>query len=396
MSDPVRFLTALGQALATASLYSPGHPARERALDNAYEQLGLLIGEDPRPTFSFLEGEVIYQQQRVRELKEWDWGVRLAKVDVQRIEFVAPVTHEDFSQFIADMYGRIAQIPTDTSEARQLGRASIRFGLISVKGVDQEAAAEATITATIAYSLSEEVDTIKWMHDQVERTGGLPLAEAEAVVRSLSLAMHGESRIFLPLLQLKEFDQYTTTHSSNVSVLAMALAEHLGFGDTEVRALGTAGLLHDLGKVRIPREILVKPGQFSDKEREIMRRHPADGARIILEREKGLDLAAVVAYEHHIMLNGGGYPKFRFDRVCHHASKLVHVCDVYDALCTNRPYRDAWHSEVALDYLEQKAGTEFDPYIVASFAGMLRNASQQRVAYPEPAGTETIDLSAEI
>jgi putative nucleotidyltransferase with HDIG domain len=396
MSDPVRFLTAFGQALAAASLYSPGHPARERSLDNAFEQLSLLIDEDPQPTFSFLEGEVIYRQQRVRELKEWDWGVRLAKVDVQRIEFIAPVTHEDFGRFISDIYGRLSQISDDSAEARQLGRASIRFGPINVKGVDQEATAEATITATIAYSLSDEVETIKWMHDQVAHTDGLPLAEAEAVVRSLSLAMHGESRIFLPLLQLKEYDQYTTTHSSNVSVLAMALAESLGLDDTEVRAFGTAGLLHDLGKIRIPREILVKPGQFTDTEREVMRRHPADGARIILEREKGLDLAAVVAYEHHIMLNGGGYPKFKFDRECHRASKLVHVCDVYDALCTNRPYRDAWNSEVALDYLEQKAGTEFDPQIVLAFTGMLRGASQQRVAYPEPAGTETIDLSSEL
>jgi putative two-component system response regulator len=80
----------------------------------------------------------------------------------------------------------------------------------------------------------------------------------------------------------------------------------------------------------------------------------------------------VVAYEHHIMLNGGGYPTFRFRRDCHHASKLVHVCDVYDALRTNRPYREAWPQEKTLSYLKDRAGTEFDPELVTAFVRMMR------------------------
>src|SRR5690606_9202726 len=126
------------------------------------------------------------------------------------------------------------------------------------------------------------------------------LAEAEAIVRSLSVAMHGEQAFVIPLLRLKEYDQYTTTHSLNVSTLAMALAEYLGMGPAAVRALGTAGLLHDLGKVTVPDEILNKPGKLTDRERTIMNRHPVEGARKILETEQFLDLAAVVAYEHHM------------------------------------------------------------------------------------------------
>lgn len=110
-----------------------------------------------------------------------------------------------------------------------------------------------------------------------------------------------------------------------------------------------------------------------------MNTHPVEGARIILDSEESLDLAAVVAYEHHIMINGGGYPTFRYERECHQASKLVHVCDVYDALCTNRPYREAWHSEMALAYLEEKGGVEFDAEIITAFAAMARNSSFQRV-----------------
>ena len=171
---------------------------------------------------------------------------------------------------------------------------------------------------------------------------------------------------------LKEFDEYTTTHSLNVSVLSMALGEFIGHGARDVRAFGVAGLLHDLGKVRIPKEILNKPGKLTEQERSVMQQHPVDGARIILASEKQLDLAAAVAYEHHIMLNGMGYPDLRYRRHCHFASKLVHVCDVYDALRTKRPYRDAWESERALGYIEEKAGIEFDPDIVKAFTQMMR------------------------
>src|SRR6059036_563492 len=205
----------------------------------------------------------------------------------------------------------------------------------------------------------------------------LPLTEAEAVVRSLAIAMHGGRHLVIPLLQLKEFDQYTTTHSMNVAVLAMALAEYLGLRARAVTAFGIAGLLHDLGKVRIPLEVLTKPGRFTEAERELMNRHPAEGARIILASEQRLDLPAVVAYEHHIMLNGGGYPALMFPRDCHQASKLVHVCDVYDALRTERPYREAWSQDRTLGYLEGRGGMEFDPAIVTPFVQMMRKWESQ-------------------
>jgi putative nucleotidyltransferase with HDIG domain len=199
----------------------------------------------------------------------------------------------------------------------------------------------------------------------------LPLAEAEAVVRSLSLAMHGDRAVVLPLLSLRRYDEYTTTHSLNVCVLSMALAEWVGLGARDVRAFGVAGLLHDIGKTRIPAEILNKPGRLLPEEREVMNRHPVEGARIIVASEEKLDLAAVVAYEHHVMLNGGGYPKFDYPREGHQASKMVHVCDVYDALRTNRPYRASWASKKVLDYIEERAGTEFDAEVGRSFGKMM-------------------------
>src|SRR6476620_7063344 len=105
------------------------------------------------------------------------------------------------------------------------------------------------------------------MHREGLERGKLPLAEAEAVVRSLSMAMHGDQDMILPLLQLREFDEYTTTHSLNVSVLTMALAESLCLAQQDARTFGVAGLLHDLGKVQVPQDILNKPGKLTDEER---------------------------------------------------------------------------------------------------------------------------------
>jgi HD-GYP domain-containing protein (c-di-GMP phosphodiesterase class II) len=127
-----------------------------------------------------------------------------------------------------------------------------------------------------------------------------------------------------------------------------------------------------VGKVTIPEEILNKEGPLTEAERSVMQRHPVEGARIILAGESNLDLAAVVAYEHHIKLNGGGYPTLTHPRRCHQASDLVHVCDVFDALRTRRPYRPAWETDRALQYLEREAGREFDPDLVGAFVGMMR------------------------
>ena len=213
---------------------------------------------------------------------------------------------------------------------------------------------------------------MQWLQHEVQTTGAVPLAEAEAVVRSLAVAMHGGRQVIMPLLRLKEFDQYTTTHSMNVAVLSMALAEFLGLSATDVRTFGIAGLLHDIGKIKIPLEVLTKPGKLTDEERALMNEHPVAGARMLLDVDEDLDLAVVVAYEHHIMINGGGYPVLRYARDCHQASKLVHVCDVYDALRTRRPYREAWSFEKTLGYLQERSGLEFDPELCAAFVRMMK------------------------
>ena len=387
MSDAVRFLTGLTQALSSSLLYGEEHPAYRRAIESAFRQLqDLQRAEGTKLEFSLLDGEVVFGLRVVHELRAWEWTPRLVGAGIQRIEVTGEATPEEFEDFFDRLAGRLAGRPFDSSSVRHEGSGHLRFGSVAVQREHPGAAATASVLATLDYGLHEECEAIHWVHDEVSRTGRIPLLEAEMVVQSLSVAMHAERGTVLPLLQLKEFDQYTTTHSMNVAVLAMALAEALELGSVQVRAVGVAGLLHDLGKVRVPREVLLKPGKLTETERAEIQRHPAEGARILLAGDQALDLAAVVAYEHHLMMDGTGYPCRHSQRGTHYGSRLVHLCDVYDALRTHRPYRDAWESETALQYIEERAGVEFDPALTSSFTAMVRRWDHRVMAPPDMAG----------
>ena len=377
MSDPSRFLTSLAQALSTMSLYPEGHPAREGIVDVAYANLQVLQKADRRVSFSFLGDDVVFGDRPLRELRGWDWSNRLAGAGVQRVEFETEVTREEFESFLTQLMAKLTLFAVQQAGAAPRGGGPIKFGAVGIKELESGPELQ---TATIALSLHEEAETIQWLHEETQGGSGLPLAEAEAVVRSLAAAMHGDQAVVLPLLELRRYDEYTTTHSLNVCVLAMGLAEWIGLGARDVRAFGVAGLLHDIGKVKIPGEILNKAGRLTPEEREVMNRHPVEGARIIMESQENLDLAAVVAYEHHIMQNGGGYPKLEYPRECHQASKLVHVCDVYDALRTNRPYRAAWPAPKVLSYVEERAGTEFEPEVARRFVKMMAEWEPRQAA----------------
>jgi putative nucleotidyltransferase with HDIG domain len=374
MSEPVKFLNAFAHALAVMTLYPEGHPSRESAIDASYQDLCDLTAVGRRPSFTFLGDEVIYGREALRDLKDWQWGHRLTAAGIQRLEFERHVSRDEFESFLQEILARLTLSAIDTTEQRQVRSLGVRFGAVGLQTQGDAPHEEPLPIATLDVTLDEETETLRWLQREAETRGTIPLLEAETVVRSLAVAMHRDAHVVLPLVQLKEFDQYTTTHSLNVSVLSMGVAEAIGCSPAEVRMFGVAGLLHDIGKIRIPLEVLTKPGKLSQEERLLMNRHPADGARVIVQTDSDLDVAAVVAYEHHIMLNGGGYPTFHYSRGCTLASRLVHVCDVYDALRTRRPYREAWSSVDAEAYLVERAGIEFDPDLVSTFLKVLRGS----------------------
>ena len=364
----VRFLQSLAKAASALTLYDRTHPAAERAIWTAFEDMTDLQKLVPRVVLTFLGEEVVFRDRPIKALRGWEWGMRLAEVGVQRLEVHGPVSLSDFDAFVDSLHGRLTDPegqhgPPDESSP-------IRFGVVGLRDLDSRLADLSE--EAVGYTLSEEIAAMKWLDEECRGGGKLHMLEADTIVRSLAVAMHGDAELMIPLVHLKGYDQYTTTHSLNISVLAMALGEFLGLSGKDVRRLGVAGLLHDIGKTRVPRELLNKSGKLTDEEFAAIQSHPVEGARILIEREANLDLAATVAYEHHIRFDGGGYPQRRFKRRCHPASDLVHLCDVYDALRTHRPYRKAWGQERVLDYMEEQLGTEFDPKLGQAFLEMMR------------------------
>jgi HD-GYP domain-containing protein (c-di-GMP phosphodiesterase class II) len=386
VSDPVRFLNSFGKCLSAMALYGPAHPARAKSAQLAFEAIQELQRSERVIRFSFLGDEIVFQNRHVRELKEWEWSERFTRSGIQRMEFVSDVIREEFDDFLFTLMTEVTpgwRDPRHTQRKEGTEYSSIRYGAIGVRGDAEQFLTDPLPIMGMNFALDEEADTVDMIYGEVEAGRPLPAAEIETVVASLSVAMHGDSEILMPLLQLKEFDQYTTAHALNVSVLVMGLSEFLGLGGRDTRAIGVAGLLRDVGMTKVPKEIVSKAGPPSDEEWDIIRRHPVEGARIILMSEPQLDVAAVVAYEHHMLPGGMGYPTPHFERECHYASKLVQVCDCYDALRTRRFHRGAWPPESALRYIEDKAGTVFDVEIAKAFVAMMRRWEQRIIPLEE-------------
>ena len=373
--DGRSFLTQMTKALSALSLYQAGHPQREKVVDAFFIAFMDLQGVSGSPEFTFLDGEVALDGTSLPSLRGWEWGGRLEGIGMERLAFQSNASRDDLVAFLEFTMQRLQGV---ASEAQMPD--TVHFGPVRVRR-DQENAewdlGSAPSEGSRGFSVEEEVGLLDEAFDRAREDASIHIAEVTAVVESLVASMATSQEALLPLIRLKTHDQYTATHSINVSVLSMALAEHVGLGPEDVRLIGVGGILHDIGKTRIPREVLTKPGRLSDEEFAIIKSHPSEGAKLIMESDRSMELAAIMAYEHHIRFDGGGYPSFRFKRRCHIASDLLHVCDVYDALATNRPYREGWESERILTYLSEGAGTEFAPKMVRAFVTMMRGGGRQ-------------------
>ncbi|MCZ8206000.1 HD domain-containing phosphohydrolase [Gemmatimonas sp.] len=385
----VEWLLSLGQALSALALYGSDHPSQTASCARAHEKLQAALAVWPGMRITLLDDDLVVGRQVLIEMRRWELGGRLSRAGVQRIEVNGPlVSATSFTLFLDHLHR--ALLPAAAPLAQAIVLDGLQFGpvaLLATTEADtlsslaaaQDDADAPQLAQWLEDGLVEELDTFSWISAEVAATRRVPMREVETVIRSLSLAMQTEQDALLPLVKLKSVDQYTTVHACNVAMLSMGLAESLGFGSREVRAVGTAALLHDIGKVRLPAELLSHPGALSTREQEIMRTHPVEGARLLGERGAGNALAAIVAYEHHIWANGeGGYPGYTFPRRPHFVSRLVQVCDVYDALSTERPYRAAWPRARTLQHMRLQAGRELDYELLLAFFDLIDRAEQRR------------------
>lgn len=167
-------------------------------------------------------------------------------------------------------------------------------------------------------------------------------------------------------LALELRDEETSGHTERAAALTIELAEMLGIPECELAHVRRGALLHDIGKMAVPDAILLKPGSLTEDEWAVMRRHP-EYARTFLSQIEYLEPALDIPYCHHERWNGSGYPRGLKGEEIPLAARIFAVIDVFDALTSDRPYRQAWTHEEALEHIKTQAGTHFDPEVVEAF-----------------------------
>jgi len=200
----------------------------------------------------------------------------------------------------------------------------------------------------------------------------ISVASTEAIVDELVTRVIHDRSAAISLACLKGHDEYTFAHCVHTALLSLALGEAMGLDEEELRQLGVAAMLHDVGKVFVPVEVIRKPGKLSDDEWQVMCRHPVDGAAVLLEYGELPVIAPAVALEHHMRVDLGGYPKPRAPRELCLVSMIVPLADVYDALTTYRPYRPPMlPGEAAAEMANTGANGQFEPRFLSWFCDML-------------------------
>jgi putative nucleotidyltransferase with HDIG domain len=177
--------------------------------------------------------------------------------------------------------------------------------------------------------------------------------------------------------RLHEKDHSTEQHTRRVALRAVEVGEELGLPPGRLRALAIGGLLHDIGKLSVPERILKKPGGLDDDEFAVIRRHPEWGLKLLRELGGFAPSVLELVHSHHERLDGTGYPRGLHESQLALDTRILTVCDVYDALVSPRVYRDAWSHDAALRLLREDTGTAFDERCLAALEAVLRREEPQ-------------------
>jgi len=207
--------------------------------------------------------------------------------------------------------------------------------------------------------------------EDVSSGRGVNLVTVRDIVQLLIRKVAGSSAALGQILAVKLYENLTYCHSVNVATLSLLIARQLGFDESATAAVGEAALLHDIGKTRIPIDVLRKPGALDRRERNLMEAHTTFGAEILVEVDGLRPLTPTVALEHHRAFRGGGYPDLGEQAVPHLLSQLVAVADIYEAMTGARSYQDPAMPEQACLVLARLAGTKLNTALVKAFVNAI-------------------------
>ena len=195
----------------------------------------------------------------------------------------------------------------------------------------------------------------------------LDVAQVKVVVKECVESMLRNPGAMLWLARIKNSDEYTAEHCLRVAIYSIALGRELGLRQDELEHLGMCGMLHDVGKIKVPSAILNKPGALTPHELRVMQSHASEGRKLLMSNQQVTAAAVDVAFSHHERLDGRGYPRGLDAPRIPHFAKIVAVVDAYDAINSDRPYSKGKSSLEALRILFEASGSQFDEELVKIF-----------------------------
>jgi putative nucleotidyltransferase with HDIG domain len=363
IEDTRQIVQALAAAVKGLRLYAFDHPATARQVQNLHNSLVQILQLRQSIRLGLLQGVLFVDKHLLTQSfpAAQELARLLATQALSSIEFRAGLGLADLQELLNLLHAGTCRGPAFVAALQQLG-----IERISVAASDEED--DASQPRKVYRKALRVVDRI--FNDV--RMGEIPSSEeAMQVVKSMARLTMTDPHALLALSLLKDYDNYTFTHSVNVAVLALAVGRACAVSEEQLRTLGLGGLLHDLGKLKIDVAIITKPGRLTDAERTEIRRHPHYGADIAARME-GVNTEVVdIVLGHHLRYDRTGYPADVSGRPFPSLVDMATVADTYDAITTLRCYQRPSTPRRAIAQLRESAGSALDPAQVESFAAAL-------------------------
>jgi putative nucleotidyltransferase with HDIG domain len=362
-------LRRIASGVRNSTLYAADHPLVARNMASLIAILATLHQQQPSIAVGIVGGDLVVADTPLHKVSSTMTELirKLKDSKVERIAFERGVTRDELSVLLLNL-ARLSGRGSDRE--KELSSAHIRVGRLKAEDDRKQDGVKSDIAA-IRQMYSTAVRAAEGVYEAAETEGMPDTPAAVQTVEGLAEAVTQNRTALMALTAMRNYDNYTFTHMVNVSILAMAQARALGIDGKLLREFGISALMHDIGKVRTPREILNKPDKLSDEEFAIMRRHVVDGAEILRRTPEMPVLAPVVAFEHHLRLDGSGYPRTVRRESLNVGSMLCAIADVYDAMRSQRVYQQAHPTDRILAVLKRNEGAQLDQHLVRRFVQLL-------------------------
>ena len=363
------FFRHLLSATANASLYGFTHPQVKRLSAQAFATICGILDDDGEFSLMVIENELVINGTPQEHDLFLDRLLRILKArGIGVIKLLRGISGEELDALIAGLTGDKSEINAIFSSAHiRLGQVEVRLGV-------NETAGESRVSPKqfqIPDMLEEELARLMEIYTMVKRQQKLKITGIYDIVSGFVDVFRQEGKPLLVMAALRDTDEYTFTHSTNVCILNMAQAMALGIDGELLNEIGVSAMLHDIGKLFIPEEILTKKGKLTDEEFDLMKLHPVKGARYLLETPGVPRMAAITAYEHHSKFNLGGYPKLPSDWQLNLCSHMTAISDIFDALRTRRSYREPMELAQITTMMQQMMGTDLHPRLTSNFLNIV-------------------------